>query len=97
VQRGLINPGKRQISVPGLGSTLTHYDSQWSHPVGKRSLAPAWHVIANADGTFDILRKGELLHGSIPDHWLESQLGRYGFCGEEYREIRRQLAEKGGR
>src|SRR5215469_10541428 len=25
VQRGLINPGKRQISLPGGGSTLTHY------------------------------------------------------------------------
>jgi hypothetical protein len=25
VQRGLINPGKRQISVPGGGSTLTHH------------------------------------------------------------------------
>jgi hypothetical protein len=28
VQRGLINPGKRQISVPGGGSTLTHYQSK---------------------------------------------------------------------
>src|SRR6185312_6055220 len=25
VRRGLINPGKRQISVPGGGSTLTHH------------------------------------------------------------------------
>jgi hypothetical protein len=27
VQRGLINPGKRQISVPGGGSTLTHHQT----------------------------------------------------------------------
>jgi hypothetical protein len=25
VQRGFLNPGKRQISVPGGGSTLTHH------------------------------------------------------------------------
>ena len=38
---------------------------------------------------------GELLHGSIPDKWLESQLGRYGFCGQEYKDIRRQLDQFG--
>ena len=27
MQRGLINPDKRQISVPGGGSTLTHHQS----------------------------------------------------------------------
>jgi hypothetical protein len=26
-----------------------------------------WQVITKADGTFDILHKGELLHSSVPD------------------------------
>jgi hypothetical protein len=50
-----------------------------------------WEIVRKEDGTFEMFHKGELLHGSIPDRWLEDQLVRYGFCGEEYRDIRRQL------
>lgn len=50
-----------------------------------------WEVVAREDGTFDIFRTGQLLHSGIPDQWLEAEIGRYGFCGDEYREIRRQL------
>ena len=50
-----------------------------------------WEIVRKEDGTFEMFHKGGLLHGSIPDRWLEGQLVRYGFCGEEYREIRRQL------
>ncbi|PYU52314.1 MAG: hypothetical protein DMG48_07935 [Acidobacteria bacterium] len=54
-----------------------------------------WEIVRKEDGTFEMFHKGELLHGSIPDRWLEDQLVRYGFCGEEYRDIRRQLDQFG--
>jgi hypothetical protein len=54
-----------------------------------------WEIVKAEDGTFALFHKGGLLHSSVPDRWLEAQLGRYGFCGEEYRGIRRQLDESG--
>ena len=54
-----------------------------------------WEVIANEDGSFALLRQGQLLHGSIPDRWLEEELAKYGFCGQEYRDIRQQLKARG--
>lgn len=54
-----------------------------------------WEVVKGEDGAFNILHKGELLNSSIPDRWLEDQLARYGFCGQEYRDIRRQLDQSG--
>src|SRR6266699_3423822 len=54
-----------------------------------------WEIVRKEDGTFEMFHKGGLLHGSIPDRWLEDQLVRYGFCGEEYRDIRRQLDQFG--
>jgi hypothetical protein len=54
-----------------------------------------WEIVRKEDGTFDMLHKGKLLHASIPGKWLEAQLGRYGFCGEEYKDIRRQFSQCG--
>jgi len=54
-----------------------------------------WEVVRRKEGTFDILHKGKLLRAEISDKWLEDELGRYGFCGQEYRNIRRQLDEYG--
>jgi hypothetical protein len=54
-----------------------------------------WEIIRKQDSSFDIFHNGELLHGSIPDRWLESQLGRYGFCGQEYKDIRHELDQFG--
>jgi len=48
-----------------------------------------------SDGTFAIFQNRELLQDSIPDKWLEAELGRYGFCGQEDTEIRRQLDLRG--
>jgi hypothetical protein len=42
-----------------------------------------------------MFHKGRLLHNSIPDKWLEAQSGRYGFCGQEYKDIRAKLDEGG--
>ena len=54
-----------------------------------------WEVMKKGDGSFEILHKGELLRGSIPEKWLEAELGRYGFCGQEYKDIRDQLEQSG--
>lgn len=54
-----------------------------------------WEIIKKEDGTFDLFRTGELLHGSIPEKWLADQLEQYGFCGQEYAEIRLQLDQAG--
>jgi hypothetical protein len=54
-----------------------------------------WEIVKGPEGTFEFFRNGQLLHRAIPDQWLENQLGRYGFCGEEYREIRRKLDQSG--
>ena len=54
-----------------------------------------WEIVRKEDGTFEMFHNGELLHEAIPDKWLEDQVGRYGFCGEEYRDIRRQLDQFG--
>ena len=50
-----------------------------------------WEIIRDENGCFDFFRNGKLLCGSIPGRWLESQLGGYGFCGQECVEIREQL------
>jgi hypothetical protein len=55
----------------------------------------SWEILKKDDGTFAILHNRELLRNSIPDRWLEAELGRYGFCGQEYKEIRRQLESRG--
>jgi hypothetical protein len=55
-----------------------------------------WEIAKKEDGTFNIFRSGELLHGSVPEEWLADQLGQYGFCGQEYTDIRSQLDQVGG-
>ena len=54
-----------------------------------------WEITKKEDGTFDIFCSGELLHGSVPEEWLEDQLGQCGFCGQEYADIRDQLDQIG--
>jgi hypothetical protein len=38
-----------------------------------------WEIHKKDDGTFAIFQNRELLHDSVPDKWLEAELGRYGF------------------
>jgi hypothetical protein len=54
-----------------------------------------YEVIKRTDGSFDIFHNEELRDSSIPDEWLEDQLVKYGICGEEYRDARRELDEFG--
>jgi hypothetical protein len=54
-----------------------------------------WEIFRKEDGTFEMFHQGKLVRGAIPDPWLEDELARYGLCGEEYHDIRRQLDESG--
>ena len=54
-----------------------------------------WEVIRKDDGTHDILQDGTVVGAGVPDRWLEEQLVRYGFCGQEYADIRDKLNESG--
>ena len=52
---------------------------------------PVVKILKNRDGSFAMLNwKGKVLN-SIPDWRLEDELAKNGYCGEEYREIRRHL------
>jgi hypothetical protein len=46
-----------------------------------------WEVIRRHDSSYDILRDGTIVDAGIPEGWLEEQLVRYGFCGQEYADI----------
>jgi hypothetical protein len=63
--------------------------------VGRQTVPNVYEVIRLADGSFNISHNGELRDRSIPDEWLEDQLAKYGICGQEYRDARRDLGEFG--
>ncbi len=55
-----------------------------------------WEFLRKADGTYAVVHNGELLSDSIPEKSRENEFCvRLGFCGEEYKEIVRQLAASG--
>ena len=62
---------------------------------GLRTVPNVYEILRRQDGTFDILRNGQLTNRAIPDKWLEDELVRYGICGQEYRDARRELDELG--
>ena len=51
----------------------------------------SWQFIRKEDGTCAIVHNDKLLCDSIAEKWLGSEFARYGFCGQEYRDIRTQL------
>jgi len=62
---------------------------------GLPTIPNVYEIRRRGDGLFDIFHNGKMTDRSIPDKWLESQLVRYGICGEEYRNARRELDESG--
>jgi hypothetical protein len=53
-------------------------------------------VVKKNDGTFDLFLNRELDHKNIPEAWLPEQLCvRFGFCGEEYDSILREVNQNG--
>lgn len=55
-----------------------------------------WKFLRIEDGTYAVFHRGNLLADGIPEKWREEEFCvRWGFCGEECREIIRQLDESG--
>lgn len=53
-------------------------------------------VIKRNDGTFDILLNHRLDRKRIPERWLADEICvRFGFCGEEYDSILREIDQDG--
>ena len=53
-------------------------------------------VVKKNDRTFDLFLNRELDHKNIPQAWLPEQLCvRFGFCGEEYDSILREVNQNG--
>lgn len=53
-------------------------------------------VAKRPDETFDLVVNGKLFRNRIPERWLPDELCvRWGFCGEEYDAILRELNQKG--
>ena len=63
---------------------------------GKASSKVNLEVIANDDGTFELIRNQKVEGSHIAARWLNDELCvKYGSCGREFDEIMRQLAESG--
>jgi hypothetical protein len=55
-----------------------------------------WEFVRNEDGSYAVFKDGKLLSHSIPEEKRESEFCvRFGFCGQEYREIVRELSRSG--
>jgi len=53
-------------------------------------------VVKRDDGTFDLFLNRKLDRNRIPERWLPDELCvRFGFCGDEYDAILRQLHDCG--
>jgi hypothetical protein len=53
-------------------------------------------VVKKNDGTFDLFLNRQLDRNNIPETWLPEQLClRFGFCGEEYDSILREVNQNG--
>jgi len=56
----------------------------------------ALEVVKRDDGTFDVLLNGNLDRSRIPEAYLPEELCvRFGFCGEEYDSILREVTQNG--
>jgi hypothetical protein len=56
----------------------------------------ALEVVKRDDGTFDLLLNRKLDRGRIPEAGLPQELCvRFGFCGEEYDSILREVNQNG--
>jgi hypothetical protein len=52
-------------------------------------------VFKKADGSYDLFLDDSPIRTNIPEEWLESEVCRFGFCGEEYRSILREVSLHG--
>jgi hypothetical protein len=69
----------------------THKDEH-----SKKTATLVLEVFKNSDGTYEVFYKGELVRTRVPEHWLYEELCvGFGFCGDEYEPIIRQLNDSG--
>ncbi len=55
-----------------------------------------WEFLRKENGTYAVIHNGELQSDSISKERLEKELCvRFGFCGQEYEKIIRQLEQSG--
>jgi hypothetical protein len=55
-----------------------------------------WEFLKREDGSYAVFRNSKLLSDSISEEKRESEFCvRFGFCGQEYDEIVRQLSQSG--
>jgi len=55
-----------------------------------------WDFVRDADGTYSVFCRGQLMRKSIPERWFaETICAKWGFCGSEYVEINRQIESTG--
>jgi hypothetical protein len=55
-----------------------------------------WEFLRREDGSYAVFHNGKLLSDSIPEEKRESEFCvRFGLCGQEYKEIVRQLSQSG--
>lgn len=53
-------------------------------------------IVRRSDGAFDLFLNGQPETGNIPEKWLNQEVCvRFGFCGEEYDAIVRNLDRAG--
>lgn len=53
-------------------------------------------LVRTKDGTFDLFLNSNLDRSSVPEQSLNDELcARFGFCGEEYDTILREVKKKG--
>jgi hypothetical protein len=69
----------------------THKDER-----AKKTATIILEVLKNSDSTYEVFYKGEHVGNRVQQHWLEPELCvRYGYCGDEYDSIIRQLNDSG--
>ena len=62
----------------------------------KKTVRIVLEVLKNDDGTYEVFSKGELARSRVSERWLNRELcGGFGFCGDEYEDIIRQLNDSG--
>jgi hypothetical protein len=77
--------------LEGCGLSGTRKDEHF-----KKTAVTTLQVVKNADGTYEVFWRGELVCSRVQERWLSKELCvRDGFCGEEYDAILRHLNESG--
>ena len=62
----------------------------------KKTVTIVLEVLKNHDGTYEVFSRGELVSSRVQERWLYEELCvGYGFCGDEYEDIIRQLNDSG--